>query len=60
VFEQGTSKVKKILLTTTGLIALGMAPGRGLGRMLAEVRERQLQDELRTAEEALAWVKGQM
>jgi hypothetical protein len=34
-----------------------MKPGRGLGAVLAEIRERQLADELKTPREAKAWVK---
>ena len=34
-----------------------MKPGKELGVMLHEIREKQLQDELRTLREAKAWVK---
>ena len=44
------------LLTGEDLIALGMKPGPDLGAMLAEVREKQLADELTTAEQAREWV----
>ena len=45
------------LLTGDDLIALGMAPGPAMGEVLAEVRDRQLNDELHTKDEALAWAK---
>jgi poly(A) polymerase len=44
------------LLTGEDLIALGMKPGAELGAMLAEIREKQLADELTTAGEAREWV----
>jgi poly(A) polymerase len=37
------------------LLALGLASGPALGALLAEVRERQLEGELKTRDEALAW-----
>jgi phosphoribosylaminoimidazole-succinocarboxamide synthase len=40
------------------LIALGVKPGRELGALLAEIRELQLADELKTPDEARAWAKG--
>ena len=48
------------LIDGKDLIALGMKPGRELGRMLAEVRERQLQDELTTPSQARDWVGNQL
>jgi poly(A) polymerase len=53
-------EVKPPLLTGNNLIALGMRPGPALGALLAEVREKQLQDELKTREEALAWAKRRL
>lgn len=47
------------LLTGDDLIALGIQPGRPLGELLAQVREKQLQDELTTPTQALDWVKQQ-
>jgi poly(A) polymerase len=44
------------LLTGEDLIALGMSPGPELGAMLAEIREKQLADDLTTANEAREWV----
>ncbi|MFO1487151.1 MAG: CCA tRNA nucleotidyltransferase [Verrucomicrobiota bacterium] len=46
------------LLTGDDLMALGIRPGPALGAMLAELRERQLSDEISTREAALAWVKS--
>ena len=34
-----------------------MKPGPALGALLAEIREKQLQDELKTRSEALKWAK---
>ena len=45
------------LLTGGDLIALGLKPGPALGALLAEIREKQLQDELKTPRQARAWVK---
>lgn len=45
------------LLTGDDLLALGLEPGPALGALLAAVRERQLQDELRTADQAREWVR---
>jgi putative nucleotidyltransferase with HDIG domain len=49
--------IRPPLLTGDDLIKLGMKPGRELGALLAEIRERQLADELQTPDEARAWVK---
>ncbi|RME90233.1 MAG: HD domain-containing protein [Verrucomicrobia bacterium] len=43
------------LVNGNDLIALGMPRGRELGRLLARIRDKQLAEELRTREEALAW-----
>ncbi len=45
------------LLKGDDLLALGMKPGPAMGALLAQVREKQLQDELKTPAEALAWVR---
>jgi len=55
-----TSEVKPPLLRGDDLIALGMAPGPAMGAMLAEIREKQLQDELKTHDEALAWARQRL
>ena len=48
------------LLTGTDLIALGARPGPALGALLAEMRERQLADELRTPDEARVWARRKL
>lgn len=45
------------LLTGEDLKALGVKPGPEMGALLHELRELQLADELKTAEEARAWLK---
>ena len=45
------------LLNGDELVALGVAPGKELGALLAEIRERQLADELTTPDAARAWVR---
>ena len=42
------------------LLELGLAPGPAMGQLLAEIRERQLEDELTTREQALAWVTAKL
>jgi tRNA nucleotidyltransferase/poly(A) polymerase len=48
------------LLKGDDLIKLGIPPGPALGALLNEIREKQLQDELKTPEEAQAWAKEQI
>jgi poly(A) polymerase len=48
------------LLKGDDLIKLGMSPGPTMGALLNEIREKQLQDELKTPEEAEAWAKEQI
>ena len=38
-------------------MALGLKPGPALGALLEEIREKQLQDELKTPRQARAWVR---
>jgi poly(A) polymerase len=57
--EQGPS-LRPPLVTGTDLIQLGMKPGKALGTMLEEIREKQLADELKTPREAKAWVKKKL
>jgi poly(A) polymerase len=45
------------LLTGDDLIALGVEPGPHMGALLHELRDKQLAEELTTAEEAQNWVK---
>ena len=51
-------QIRPPLLTGNDLIELGVRPGKELGALLHEIREKQLQDELKTPDEARAWVKG--
>jgi poly(A) polymerase len=48
------------LLKGDDLIALGMKPGPALGALLGEIREKQLQDELRTKADAQEWAKARI
>jgi len=43
-----------------GALALGLKPGPALGALLAEIREKQLQDELKTRAEAKRWAKERL
>ena len=52
--------IRPPLLTGDELIALGFKPGPALGALLAELREKQLSDELTNADEARAWLKTRM
>lgn len=57
---QAQPTLRPPLLTGEDLMALGMLPGPALGDMLRAVRERQLQDELQTPDEARAWVRDRL
>ncbi len=48
-------EIRPPLLTGADLIELGMKPGPEMGKLLAEIREKQLADELRTKAEARTW-----
>jgi len=48
--------IRPPLLTGEDLITLGLKPGKALGELLHEIREKQLSDELHTPDEARAWV----
>src|SRR5205807_8003496 len=50
--------IRPPLLTGKDLLTLGMKPGPAMGRLLVEIREKQLQDELKTAAQARAWVRS--
>ena len=52
--------IRPPLLNGDDLIALGMTPGPALGALLAEIREKQLQDELKTQAEARRWAKRRL
>jgi poly(A) polymerase len=53
-------EIRPPLLKGDDLLKLGMQPGPAMGILLNEIRERQLQDELKTPAEALAWAEGQI
>lgn len=52
--------IRPPLLTGKDLIKLGMKPGPAMGALLAEIREKQLADELKTPREAKAWAKNKL
>ena len=45
------------LVSCRDLIDLGIKPGPPMGKLLNEIRDRQLAEEFSTREEALAWAK---
>jgi poly(A) polymerase len=49
--------IRPPLLTGKDLIELGMKPGKELGALLHEIREKQLADELKNKREAKSWAK---
>jgi tRNA nucleotidyltransferase/poly(A) polymerase len=53
-------EIRPPLLTGDDLLELGMKPGPAMGALLAEAREKQLQDELKTRPEALRWAKRKL
>jgi poly(A) polymerase len=53
-------EIQPPLITGDDLISLGIKPGRKLGELLEQVRDKQLQEELHNREEALAWVRRQV
>jgi poly(A) polymerase len=53
-------EIKPPLLKGAELIKLGMKPGPKMGALLAEIREKQLQDELKTPAEAKKWARKQL
>jgi poly(A) polymerase len=52
--------IRPPLLTGKDLIGLGMKPGPAVGALLAEAREKQLQDELTTTAQAKKWAKAKL
>lgn len=52
--------IRPPLLTGKDLIKLGMKPGPAMGALLNEIREKQLQDELKTPARARTWAKGRI
>jgi poly(A) polymerase len=55
---QDEPQIRPPLLGGHDLIALGMKPGPAIGALLAEIREKQLQDELKTSDEAREWASN--
>jgi poly(A) polymerase len=56
--SQGAALLPPPLATGDDLIAaLGLKPGPALGRLLKDIRERQLDGELKSKQEALAWAR---
>jgi poly(A) polymerase len=53
-------EIRPPLLTGDDLMEIGMNPGPAMGALLEEIREKQLQDELKTAEEAREWAKQRL
>jgi tRNA nucleotidyltransferase/poly(A) polymerase len=53
-------QIRPPLLKGDDLLALGMKPGRALGALLAEIREKQLADELTTPAEARKWARNRL
>ncbi|MGC9941713.1 MAG: CCA tRNA nucleotidyltransferase [Verrucomicrobiota bacterium] len=52
--------IRPPLLTGNDLIRLGMKPGRAMGSLLEEIREKQLADELKTPRAAKSWAKKKL
>jgi len=48
------------LITGNDLQAMGMKPGPALGALLREIREKQLQDELKTPGQAKRWAQAEL
>jgi len=53
-------QIRPPLLTGHDLIALGMNPGAAMGTLLGEIREKQLQDELKTKGDAKKWARARI
>lgn len=53
-------EVRPPLLTGKDLIELGVKPGPTMGQVLAELREKQLADELTTKAAARGWIKARL
>ena len=58
--EATLSTKNQIVIPREAREALGVKPGVGLGGLLHEIRERQLQGELTTPDEARAWVREKL
>jgi poly(A) polymerase len=53
-------RIQPPLITGSDLRALGMRPGPEMGALLAEVRDKQLQEELSSRDQALAWAAARL
>jgi len=53
-------QIRPPLLKGSDLIKIGMKPGPAMGTLLNEIREKQLQDELKSPAEARRWAKAQL
>jgi tRNA nucleotidyltransferase/poly(A) polymerase len=53
-------EIRPSLVNGDDLIALGFKPGPALGTVLAEIRELQLEEELKTADQAREWAKKKL
>jgi poly(A) polymerase len=53
-------QIRPPLVKGDDLKALGMAPGPAMGALLAQIRDKQLQDELKTKAEALQWARRKL
>lgn len=53
-------RIRPPLLTGDDLIKLGMKPGPTMGKLLAELREKQLADEIKTKAEARKWMRQRL
>ena len=54
---QDQPELQKPLIDGDDLIGLGQVPGSELGKLLSDIRNRQLAGELTTREQALAWAR---
>jgi poly(A) polymerase len=52
--------IRPPLVDGTDLITLGMQPGPALGALLSRIRDKQLQEELNSREDALAWAAAEV
>ncbi len=52
--------IRPPLIKGGDLIALGMKPGPPMGALLAEIREKQLQDDLKTPAQARRWARARI
>lgn len=53
-------EIRPPLLSGDDLIAMGVKPGPAMGKLLEEIREKQLQDELSDPGQARQWVRSRL